>query len=451
MIFLCSVTDFSSRGPSVDMKLTPDVVAPGKDILAAGYCAGCKDPRLGYNQVSGTSMATPHVSGAAAIILQKHPEFTPSEVRSALMTTAEYKKVMDSVTNLPAQPLEMGAGRIDLEKAIDPVLYIDPPRVDFSISPRGGNYTENVRVSKYRAGTMNIAVKIVSHSGYDAVEPFDSYIYPSPELFTLTDEKPSENITFVFDTEDLELGDQNAYVVFEDADTGDEVAHIPLWGQVTCNKDEVKDALVIVLDQSKCNSNLEDENLTAIYKETFDEMNVTYDVFEYCYKKSSPTNFRLPEKAVGLCYRSVFIGASQVNPSNILSGEGDLRRMMHAGVPVVQMGGTIGAAWGYTKSYRSYAWKTTYIMDNEFYFPSPDAWDPDNWISVTDVDIMNGTKMPHIKDNVEIMYSTDGGYVLISTMKYQPSGVVYSKNFNSVGVTSVVGLDHFLPTSRLGK
>lgn len=433
------------------MKLTPDVVAPGKDILAAGYCFSCDDPRLGYNEVSGTSMATPHVSGAAAIVLQKHPEFTPSEVRSALMTTAEYKKVMDSVTNLPAQPLDMGAGRIDLKKAIDPVLYIDPPRVDFSISPRGGNYTEDIRVSKYKSGTMNIAVKIVSHTDYDTVEPFESYIYPVPSAFTLTDENPSENITFVFDAEDLELGDQNAYVVFEDAETGNEVAHIPLWGQVTCSEDEMKDALLIVLDQSTCNSDLEYENLTAIYQATLNEMNITYDTFEYCYKKSKPSNFRLPQKAVGLCYKTVFIGASQVNPSKILSGESDMRRMMHAGVPVIQMGGTIGAAWGYTKRSGKYSWDTTYIMENEFFFPSPAAWDPNNWVSVTDVDLINGTKMPHITDNVEVMYSTDSGYVLISTVKYQASGVVYSKNFNSVGVTSVVGLDRVLPTSRLGK
>lgn len=434
------------------MELTPDVVAPGVDILAAGYCSSCDDPRLGYNQVSGTSMATPHVSGAAAIVLQHHPEFTPLEVRSALMTTAEYKTVMNSVSD-PAQPLDMGSGRINLEKAIEPALYIDPPRVDFSVSPRDRNHTREVRVSKYREGTMNIDIKIVKHTGYDEVEPVESYIVATPETLILTDESPEENVSFTLDAEELDLGDQNAYVVFEDADTGDEIAHIPLWGQVTCREDEVKDALLVVLDQTKCNTGLTDVNITDAYVKTLDEMNLTYDIFDYCYKGSSSPEFHLPEKAINLCYKVVIIAASQVNPSKIESGESDVRRMMHAGIPVIQMGGTIGEAWGITKNaYRNtYSWNTNYIMENEFSFPSPGAWYLDNWVSVTDVDIVEGTKMPKVTDDVENIYSTDGGDVLVSVMRYKSTGFTYSKTFNSVGVTSVVGLDHFIPSSRLGK
>ena len=429
------------------MEMTPDVVAPGDDILAAGYSSG-GDTRTGYNVASGTSMACPHVSGAAAIILQHHPEFTPAEVRSALMSTAEYKGVTRLEDGEAAQPLDMGAGRIDLRKAIDPALLFDPPKVDFSLCPRNGNYTQKVTVSKYRSGDMTVSVKIVKHTARNVVEPVDSRIDADPSVFTLTDENPEVVISFMLDAEELDLGDQNAFVVFEDEGTGAEIAHIPLWGQVVCSDDEKKDVLLVVLDQTKCISGLTDTNITDIYTSTLDEMSLTYDIFEYCNDKTFKTLFRLPEKAVGLCYKAVIIAASQTNPSSISSAEGDVRRMMHAGVPVIQMGGTLGKAWGINGE----KWETKFIMENEFGVGSPGPWSSEKWINVVDVDVLPGTSMPKLNQNeVDVMYSTDNGDVLIVTQKYQSTGFLYFKTFNSVGITSVVGLDHFVPSSRVGK
>ncbi|RLC36400.1 hypothetical protein DRH29_04625, partial [candidate division Kazan bacterium] len=86
------IMDFSSRGPSIaDYTVKPDVAAPGVNIIAARSQYAAYDPQWDlqyYTSMSGTSMATPHVSGAVAIIKSAHPDWTPAMIKSALMSTA---------------------------------------------------------------------------------------------------------------------------------------------------------------------------------------------------------------------------------------------------------------------------------------------------------------------------------------------------------------------------
>ncbi|XP_026430905.1 subtilisin-like protease SBT1.4 [Papaver somniferum] len=89
------VASFSSRGPNhiTPEILKPDVIAPGVDILAAW--TGAADPsgldvdkrRVAFNIIYGTSMACPHVSGVAAMLRKAHPEWSPSAIKSAMLTT----------------------------------------------------------------------------------------------------------------------------------------------------------------------------------------------------------------------------------------------------------------------------------------------------------------------------------------------------------------------------
>ncbi|HPH98060.1 MAG TPA: S8 family serine peptidase [Anaerolineaceae bacterium] len=112
------MASFSSIGPNGDPNiLKPDLVAPGVDILAAyspALVINATHPY--YAPLQGTSMAAPHVTGAAALLIQQHPDWTPAMIKTALMSTANQSlKKPNGVT--PADPFDMGAGRIDLEKA----------------------------------------------------------------------------------------------------------------------------------------------------------------------------------------------------------------------------------------------------------------------------------------------------------------------------------------------
>ncbi len=118
---------FSSRGPnpSVPAVVKPDVTAPGVDIIAADGLS------LNANLLSGTSMASPHVAGAGALLRALHPSWTPMEVRSALMGTAAAGVIKeDGVT--PGTPFDRGAGRVDLTKAGRSGLVMDETAANFT-------------------------------------------------------------------------------------------------------------------------------------------------------------------------------------------------------------------------------------------------------------------------------------------------------------------------------
>ncbi len=131
--FLLTSTDtgnrmgtFSARGPApVADVLKPDVTAPGINILA-GFSpdSAYSTPGENFAYLSGTSMATPHVAGVAALLRQAHPEWSPAAVKSALMTTSR-QDVTSSTSVGDATPFEFGAGHIVPNAANDPGLVYD--------------------------------------------------------------------------------------------------------------------------------------------------------------------------------------------------------------------------------------------------------------------------------------------------------------------------------------
>ncbi|NLF65912.1 MAG: S8 family serine peptidase, partial [Chloroflexi bacterium] len=135
------VVDFSSRGPSASGGLKPDIAAPGANIMAQGYDpanAGTEAEHLGYGQVSGTSMASPHIAGSAAVILQARPNWTPAQIKSALMTTAVYTNIYNADGSV-ALPLDIGAGRVDLTNVTDPGVFLDSPSAGFGYVVQGSD------------------------------------------------------------------------------------------------------------------------------------------------------------------------------------------------------------------------------------------------------------------------------------------------------------------------
>jgi subtilisin family serine protease len=109
---------FSSRGPRKgDDAVKPDIAAPGVGIVSA-WAKGtpASDPvGASYQRASGTSMATPHVAGAAAIVAQRHPGWTGQQIKAALMNTAKPA----------AAPFLQGAGLVDLAHAVGEPISTD--------------------------------------------------------------------------------------------------------------------------------------------------------------------------------------------------------------------------------------------------------------------------------------------------------------------------------------
>lgn len=100
-----SVMPFSSRGPTSDDRFKPDILAPGEQIMSA-------KPGGGYVRQSGTSMASPHIAGIAALILERYPKLQPFEIKKILMQSA--KKLDASEFDENAQ----GVGLVDAVKAL---------------------------------------------------------------------------------------------------------------------------------------------------------------------------------------------------------------------------------------------------------------------------------------------------------------------------------------------
>ncbi|KAL8152238.1 hypothetical protein V2J09_009998 [Rumex salicifolius] len=132
------VAAFSSRGPNIvtPQIFKPDAIAPGVNILAAwsnavGPTGLVTDSRkTKFNIMSGTSMSCPHISGLAALIKAAHPDWSPSAIKSALMTTAythdnTNSPLLDAADGSHSNPWAYGAGHVDPQKAVSPGLIYD--------------------------------------------------------------------------------------------------------------------------------------------------------------------------------------------------------------------------------------------------------------------------------------------------------------------------------------
>jgi subtilisin family serine protease len=115
-----NIASFSSRGPNMkNMAIKPDVIAPGVSILSSL-------PGNNYGNLSGTSMASPHVAGAAALVKALHHDWTPAQIKLALMNNATFVR---------EEIMSDGAGRIDAFAAATGTTRIDPPSISLGLAP----------------------------------------------------------------------------------------------------------------------------------------------------------------------------------------------------------------------------------------------------------------------------------------------------------------------------
>jgi subtilisin family serine protease len=139
---------FSSQGPvDVSLRVKPDVVAPGVNVLSSIPVKEC-DGNPCFAFFSGTSMASPHLAGSAAVVRQQHPGWTAAQVRSAIVNTATQgllKRYTDAAaTN---NVLVVGAGLENLEAAVQAQVGLDPVSVAFGGVPSGSGQARTQTVS----------------------------------------------------------------------------------------------------------------------------------------------------------------------------------------------------------------------------------------------------------------------------------------------------------------
>jgi subtilisin family serine protease len=203
------IASFSSIGPTpVSLLLKPDVTAPGEDILSS-------IPHASWDSWDGTSMATPHVAGAVALLRQRHPLWTVEQVKSALESTGDPVHVPGTGTEVTT--IREGGGRIDLVRADSPLIFTDPANLSWGLVRPGFVGTKALLVSDAGGGLdpWSVSVAVQSAPQGVTIAPSASTVVPGTQIgVTLTVSSGAAQ------------GDATGFVVLQ---RGTDVRRVPWW------------------------------------------------------------------------------------------------------------------------------------------------------------------------------------------------------------------------------
>jgi subtilisin family serine protease len=150
------IAGFSSGGPTpISLQMKPDVTAPGEDVLSSL-------PGNRWAAWNGTSMASPHVAGAAAVLMQRHPTWTVEQIKSALESTGDPVHVAGQTAEVPTT--REGGGRINLQRADNPLVFTDPTGISFGLVKPGASSTVSLQVADAGGGPAPWTVSVEQQS-----------------------------------------------------------------------------------------------------------------------------------------------------------------------------------------------------------------------------------------------------------------------------------------------
>ncbi len=180
------VVHFSSRGPVSPFYIKPDIVAPGAYINTTQHNGG-------YNFTSGTSYAAPHVSGAAALLIEKIPGIHHHEIKSLLLTTVE------PVSDAYGQKFSLndaGAGRLNIARAYEATLIIQPPHFVMNLSSDESTGEQIFELKSLKDSLENIEVS-----------------FEGPEIIQFTSFLEGNNLKIRMTALEEEFGDYEGRII----------------------------------------------------------------------------------------------------------------------------------------------------------------------------------------------------------------------------------------------
>ncbi len=192
----------SSRGPGLDWSIKPDISAPGtgiiSSVLADSNNQDDQPPDVStWPAYSGTSMAAPHITGAAGLLRSMHPNWTVQQLRSALINnSAPVVVVTEGEESRPADPTESGPGRVDLTNAYDPKAFLEPPKASFgAVEPHSNTQLEfYIESNSDEAITWDLSVEPGAGDAQVQVEPESIRLAPY-EVATFEVHLETEGVT----------------------------------------------------------------------------------------------------------------------------------------------------------------------------------------------------------------------------------------------------------------
>jgi minor extracellular serine protease Vpr len=175
------------QGPGVGVgqpqdKIKPDVVAPGVNVYSSIPSFGCAIPPC-FAFFQGTSMATPHVAGSAALLIQLHPGWSPEQIKSALVNSAHRPVKSFGTGNPLTNPMVRGGGRIDLAAAsqVTATLEASPSTVgpgngqasfSFGVLPSSGiSRSFDITVTSVSTSTVTYSISVLAASAGPTITP----------------------------------------------------------------------------------------------------------------------------------------------------------------------------------------------------------------------------------------------------------------------------------------